>query len=75
MTKQGITAKEIRRIIVNPYYAIDIHPGLFDVGHPKLVDRKTWVKSNMNSIKGMGARKWLETLLDVLEGNYVASDG
>lgn len=63
-------SKEIgKKIISNPFYAIDIHP-IFVEKHDKLIDKPTWVKANINLIKELGAEVYLTNLLSILEGNY-----
>ena len=62
----NFSEKELTRIFVNPFYAITIHPSL-SMKHPYLVSEAKWIKANTMTIKEMGAKKWLENLLDVLK--------
>ena len=61
---------ETKKMIINPYYAIDIAPGL-STPHQPMVSKETWVKGNLNLIKDMGTEAWLNMLLVVLESDYV----
>ena len=68
-----LTVKGLKKILANPFYCINIHPSLF-AKHRPLVDKKTWVKANVRGIKEEGAKEWLERLLSVLEGDYLANE-
>jgi len=57
---------------VSPYQAVNIDP-LFAVEHPPIIVRAMWVEANAVQIRTMGARKWLEQLLDVLNGDIVTA--
>jgi Recombinase len=58
---------------VNPFSAINIHQ-TNDLEHPPLITRELWIEANIALIKEMGAEKWLKQLLDVLVGDFVASE-
>lgn len=74
MSKKGnITVEIVRKIVCNPFYAINIEPDLC-IEHPPMVSEEDWVKANINSIKDEGAEAWLKRLLDVLKGNYIISE-
>jgi len=60
------TAEDVRRIIINPFYAINIADSLFG-DHPPMVSREEWVAANARLIDEFGQKEWLELLLDTLE--------
>lgn len=76
--------EDLKRLIQNPYYAINIHPGLA-TAHPPMVSKEEWVQANVQAIikdddgksyavdeRAVEAFKdWMYRLLDVLEGNFL----
>lgn len=56
-------------MLMNPYYAITLYPGLFGK-HPPLVDEEQWVKTNTRLIDELGAEAYLRQLLAVLKGDF-----
>lgn len=66
-----ITKKNAVKILINPFYAINIHESL--VGdHVSMVSESEWIKTNKKLIDDIGAENWLEMLLDILKGNYIS---
>lgn len=65
-----LTVDDLRRIIANPFYCIEIHPSLA-LTHEPLITEKMWIKSAVNSIKESGAESFLRELLENLKGNTV----
>lgn len=59
------TEDEIREIILNPYYAVNLKDALFVNRSPKLA-KEDWVLKNADLMIEIGIRTWLEKLLDVL---------
>jgi len=57
----------------NPARAIAIAP-IFAEEHPPLVTEAQWVASNGKLVRELGAHAWLETLLRVLQGDYVTAE-
>jgi hypothetical protein len=53
--------------IINPYYAITIHPDLAGE-HPTITTQDQWVEANLRLIEEIGSRQWLERLLAILRG-------
>jgi hypothetical protein len=57
----------IQHMLINPYYAINIHPSLADE-HPPLVEKDMWIQTNINLMDELGAERRLKQLLAVLQG-------
>jgi hypothetical protein len=68
------TEDSLRRIIINPFYAITVASHLTEE-HEPLMGEAAWVRTNASLMGEMGAERWLRQLLDVLEGKSDASDG
>ncbi len=68
--EKDITVEQLRRILANPFYAINIHPSMADE-HEPLVSEEQWIKAGVVSIKENGAEVFLRDLLENLKGNYV----
>jgi hypothetical protein len=60
---------EVKQMLINPYYAININPDLASP-HSPIVDRDQWVGANQHLINEIGSEEWLRQLLAVLEGGY-----
>lgn len=58
---------DVREMLVNPFYAIDIEPELA-LEHEPLASEAEWVRANLKLMDEMGAQAWLERLLAVLQG-------
>jgi hypothetical protein len=56
-------------MLMNPYYAITLYPGLFGE-HPPMVTEDQWVAANTGLIGELGAEAYLRRLLAVLKGDY-----
>jgi hypothetical protein len=54
-------------MLINPFYAINIDPGLADE-HDPLITEEQWVQANLKLIDEIGAHEWLQHLLAVLQG-------
>jgi hypothetical protein len=63
---------EIKYMLINPYYAVNIEPDLAQI-HEPIVSRELWVQTNRKLIDQLGAEEWLQRLLDVLQGEYPTS--
>jgi hypothetical protein len=61
--------QDVTNIFINPYYAINIDPRLLDE-HPPIVTQSDWIEANLRLMDEIGAHKWLERLLAVLQGDY-----
>jgi hypothetical protein len=57
-------------MLINPYYAVNISPDLAGE-HEPLVTEEQWTQANLKLIDEIDARKWLEHLLAVLQGDYL----
>lgn len=68
------TEDSLRRIIINPFYAITFATQLTEEHEPAM-DETEWVRTNASLMGEMGAASWLRQLLDVLEGKVVAPQG
>lgn len=60
---------EVKQLLINPYYAININPDLASP-HSPIVDRDQWVGANQHLINEIGSEEWLRQLLTVLESSY-----
>jgi hypothetical protein len=58
---------DVRDMLVNPFYAINIEPELA-LKHEPLVSEADWVGANLQLMDEIGAQAWLERLLAVLQG-------
>ena len=67
------TEDSLRRIIINPFYAITVAPQLTEEHEPAM-DETEWVRTNATLIGEMGAASWLRQLLDVLGGDIVTAE-
>jgi hypothetical protein len=56
-------------MLMNPYYAIMLSPGLFGE-HPPLVSEEQWVKANLRLVDELGTEAYLRQLLAVLKGDF-----
>ena len=56
-------------MLMNPYYAITLDPGLFGE-HPPLVSEDQWVEANLRLISELGTEAYLRQLLAALKGDY-----
>jgi hypothetical protein len=65
------TEESVRKVIVNPFYAINIDPALSEK-HEPLTPRDEWIRANTRLLSEMGPEAWLRALLDVLEGDFVS---
>lgn len=79
------TVDDLKRMFANPFYAINISEGLFG-DHQLMVTKDEWVQAAIKTIIydyhgnpfGFDEKlvksltEWLYTLLNVLEGDYVA---
>jgi len=68
------TEDSLRRIIINPFYAITVAPQLTEEHEPAM-DEAEWVRTNATLIGEIGAASWLRQLLDMLESNAGAPQG
>jgi hypothetical protein len=59
------TEDEIREIILNPYYSVNLKDVLFTDNDPKIA-KEDWVLKNANLMSEIGIKTWLEKLLVIL---------
>lgn len=59
------TEDEIREIILNPYYAVNLKDTLFTDNDPKFA-KEDWVLKNADLMSKIGIKTWLEKILVVL---------
>jgi hypothetical protein len=62
---------DIARMLMNPFYAIDINPSLA-LPHEPLISEEEWIAVNLQMIADIGPESFLRTLLHVLKGGYLA---
>lgn len=60
---------DLIRILIDPYYAINVAPDLA-VDHQPIISKIDWIKANRHLIDELGTDKWLVYLLSILEGEY-----
>ncbi len=60
---------DLKQMLINPYYAINIAPALA-TNHEPMIDHATWVQANLVLIEEIGNEEWLARLLAVLQGDY-----
>jgi hypothetical protein len=65
---------KVQRMICSPYYCITVHP-MFCEEHPYITPEELWIDSNVNLLKNMGSKAYLQMLLEVLKGGVVMADG
>lgn len=68
------TEDSLRRIIINPFYAITVAPQLTEEHEPAM-DETAWVRTNATLIGEMGAASWLRQLLDIMENKAGVQEG
>ena len=68
------TEDSLRRIIINPFYAITVASQLTEEHEPSM-DETEWVRTNATLIGEMGAASWLRQLLAMLESKAGAPQG
>lgn len=59
--------EDVKDMIANPFYAINIEPELA-LEHQPLVSESQWIAANLKLMDEIGAEEWLERLLAVLQG-------
>lgn len=59
-------------MLINPYYAINLDPGLADQ-HTPIVDKSQWIRANWRLISELGPEERLSHLLEVLQGDHPRS--
>ena len=59
------TEDEIREVILNPYYAVNLKDSLFVNSSPQFA-KEDWVLKNAELMSEIGIKTWLEKLLVVL---------
>jgi hypothetical protein len=62
-------AGDVAAILVNPFYAIQIHPSL-GRAHEHVLTEAEWIAANERAIKELGATLWLEHLLIALKADH-----
>ncbi len=60
------TEDNLRRIMINPFYAITVAPQL-TAEHDPAMSEAEWVRANASLMQRMGTRQWLGHLLGALE--------
>ena len=67
---RDVTEDDVRRILLNPFYAIEIATVLAEP-HDTMVSEDQWVAANAKLIQEIGAEMWLRELLTLLKGGFV----
>jgi hypothetical protein len=66
------TKDDVADTLINPIYAISIHPDL-EGQHEPIIPKHQWIEANRRLIEELGTEEWLRRLLAVLEGDFPAS--
>jgi hypothetical protein len=61
-----------RALVINPYYAVSFHPGLFGEHKPPVTEAQ-WIEANRKLLADLGDERYLRLLLDVLKGSDPAT--
>ena len=61
----------ITMILSNPFYCLEEVAPIFVIKHEAIITRDDFVKSGVLLINELGSEKYLNLLLDNLEGKYV----
>jgi len=61
------TAGDVRKILVNPLYCIDIHPANA-TPHAPIISEEEWITAATELIRQEGPKSFLRSLLDILKG-------
>jgi len=67
------TPEHMQGILMHPFYALQVAPELVEEHELRMSD-KEWVTANASLIQELGVEQWLTQLLDLLQGNTVATD-
>jgi hypothetical protein len=67
MDERAMNEQEVTKMLINPYYAVNFDPSLIDE-HPPIISEGDWIKANLKLMDEVGAQKWLEHLLAILQG-------
>ena len=67
------TQDNLQRILINPFYAITVAPRLTAEHDPPMSEAE-WIQANASLMREVGAERWLQRLLEVLEERAVNSD-
>ncbi|MGK5641173.1 hypothetical protein ACSNOK_23090 [Streptomyces sp. URMC 126] len=67
------TPELVMGAVLNPFYAIQIHPSLA-VPHEPLVSEDDWIRTTVKQIEEQGAEHTLRVLLHMLKGDYVGAE-
>jgi hypothetical protein len=62
-------AGDVAALIVNPFYAIQLHPSLARA-HEHLLTEADWIAAGERAIEELGATLWLEHLLTALKADH-----
>ena len=65
----GWTPGDLRALLGNPFYAINIDPQLAEP-HEPLVSEDEWIAANARQVEELGPEAYLRNLLSILKGNY-----
>ena len=63
-----MSTDELKDMLINPYYAVQIDPTLVD-DHELLVSEEQWITANRKLLRELGDEAYLCRLLAVLKGD------
>lgn len=65
--RRDVTVEHIQRILINPFYAIQIAPQ-FIADHTPSIGDEMWINVNVSLMQEKGSEQWLTLLLNLLQG-------
>lgn len=68
------TQEDAEGMLTNPFYAVTFASHVFKQ-HDSLSPKEDWVAANSHTMKDIGAKTWLEELLDILSQSHAKYDG
>lgn len=61
-----MSLQELRKILANPFYAVEIHPALFDE-HEPLISEEVWIEAALTMIEEEGPKVFIHALIEALK--------
>jgi hypothetical protein len=65
---------DVVAVLVNPFYAVNIHWSLSEP-HAYALSERRWVAANSVAISRLGARRWLDAMLSALVARHRPDSG
>lgn len=64
--------RRVMKMLCNPFYSILVDK-IYCIDHEMIISKKEWIETNKKLIEDIGAEKWLEMLIENLEGDYITA--